>query len=213
MLLRRAGHGHRPRPGRGRRKAWARRSVNPPVSISNGSPGLAKEAMAQMRFVGIFPVLLGLLGAALGSQLPEFSQQYRQRLGGALGEIDRIVAEFDRDATGSGLNRDQALGEYSQASSEFLNARGKSVTATLARRDELRRQSLAIEQAPPLMRPFEVLRHPDPSILEGAWKQFEPAIPVTAAGLVWGALSAFVAWLFGLIVILPFARRRRRLRV
>jgi hypothetical protein len=161
-----------------------------------------------MRILSMFPVLLGVMGGTLGSQLPEFTQQYRQRLGGALGEIDRIVTEFDRDATGSGLSRDQALAQYATANNEFLNAQGKSVTTTLARRDQLQKQSVAIEQAPPLMRPFEVMRSPDPSIMEGAWKQFEPAIPVTAPGLVWGALSAFVGWLFGSIVILPFSRRR-----
>jgi hypothetical protein len=161
-----------------------------------------------MRIVSTFPVLLGLFGGALGSQLPEFTQQYRQRLGGALGEINRIVTEFDRDATGSGLSRDQALAQYATANNEFLNAQGKSVAATLARRDKLQKQSAAIEQAPPLMRPFEVMRSPDRSIMDGAWKQFEPAIPVTAPGIVWGALSAFVAWLFGSIVILPFSRRR-----
>jgi hypothetical protein len=168
----------------------------------------AKEVWASMRIVAIFPVLLGLIGGAFGSQLPEFTQQYRQRLGGALGEIDRIVSEFDRDATGSGLSRDQALAQYATANNEFLNAQGKSVTATLARRDQLQKQSAAIEQAPPLMRPFEMLRSPDRSIMDGAWNQFEPAIPVTAPGIVWGGLAAFVAWLFGSIVILPFSRRR-----
>jgi hypothetical protein len=165
-----------------------------------------------MRLAGIVPVCLGLFAGCLGSQLPEFSQQYRQRLGGALGELDRVLAEFDRDATVSGLSRDQALDEYSAAASAFLKSRGKSVTATLARRDALQKQSIAIEQAPPLMRPLEVLRAPDQAVMDGAWKQFEPAIPVTAPGLIWGGLAAFAAWLFGSIVILPF-RRRRPLRV
>jgi hypothetical protein len=158
------------------------------------------------------PVCLGVIAAGLGSQLPEFSQQYRQRLGGALGELDRVLAEFDRDAASSGLSRDQAMDEYSAAASAFLKNRGKSVTATLARRDALQKQSIAIEQAPPLMRPLEVLRAPDQAIMDGAWKQYEPAIPVTAQAVVWGGLSAFAAWLFGSIVILPF-RRRRPLRV
>ena len=46
-----------------------------------------------MRLAGIVPVCLGLFAGCLGSQLPEFSQQYRQRLGGALGELDRVLAE------------------------------------------------------------------------------------------------------------------------
>ena len=43
-------------------------------------------------------VAIGLLFALIGAQGPEFSQQYRQRLGGALDELSRIVAEFDADA-------------------------------------------------------------------------------------------------------------------
>jgi hypothetical protein len=33
----------------------------------------------------------------IGSQAPEFEQPYRQRLGGALEELNRIVSEFDTE--------------------------------------------------------------------------------------------------------------------
>ena len=36
---------------------------------------------------------VSLLLGALASQLPEFAQQYRQRLGGAIDELQRIVAQ------------------------------------------------------------------------------------------------------------------------
>ena len=60
-------------------------SLAPLILISLAVAGLynrdaAKEVRAFMRIAGIFPVLLGLIGGTLGSQLPEFSQQYRQRL-------------------------------------------------------------------------------------------------------------------------------------
>ena len=41
---------------------------------------------------------IGLLFALLGMQGPEFTQQYRQRLGGALDELKRAVSVFDADA-------------------------------------------------------------------------------------------------------------------
>ena len=43
----------------------------------------------------------GLAGALTLSQAPEFAQQYRQRLGGALDELRRVVADFDADAAKS----------------------------------------------------------------------------------------------------------------
>ena len=37
----------------------------------------------------------GLTGAAVSSQFPEFSQQYTQRLGGAVDALAVVVADFD----------------------------------------------------------------------------------------------------------------------
>ena len=36
------------------------------------------------------------------SQAPEFAQQYRQRLGGAVDELARIITQFDEDSARSG---------------------------------------------------------------------------------------------------------------
>ena len=41
---------------------------------------------------------IGLLFALVGMQGPEFTQQYRQRLGGALDELKRDVSAFNADA-------------------------------------------------------------------------------------------------------------------
>ena len=46
---------------------------------------------------------IGLLCGLIGTQWPEFSQQYRQRLGGALDELSRIVAAFDAEAASRSL--------------------------------------------------------------------------------------------------------------
>ena len=40
---------------------------------------------------------IAVLAGLIGSQAPEFAQQYRQRLGGALEELNRIVSEFDAE--------------------------------------------------------------------------------------------------------------------
>ena len=49
-------------------------------------------------FANKLALAIALFAALIGSQGPEFAQQYRQRLGGAVAELDRIVADFDAEA-------------------------------------------------------------------------------------------------------------------
>ena len=51
----------------------------------------------------------GAVFLAAASQFPEYSQQYVQRLGGAVDELRLVVADFDKSAAGVGLSRDAAL--------------------------------------------------------------------------------------------------------
>ena len=68
------------------------------------------------------------------SQLPEFAQQYAQRLGGAISELKVIVADFDRDAANSQLSREDAIFNVSRAAFEALkSSKGQilNISATL----------------------------------------------------------------------------------
>lgn len=51
----------------------------------------------------------GLCCALAASQFPEFSQQYKQRLSGAVDELAWVVERFDADAAALGMSRDAAL--------------------------------------------------------------------------------------------------------
>ena len=123
--------------------------------------------------------------AICASQLPEFAQQYRQRIGGAIDELGRVVAEFDRDASTSGLTRAQALDLHRQSTEALFRARGQSAQASIDRLDTLSRQQAEFESTSPLMQPF-VMTSSDGATLAGTWQVFKPAVPVTTAGLAWG---------------------------
>lgn len=139
----------------------------------------------------LLPTLLVMaLGAALLAQAPEFAQQYRQRLGGALDELRAVTADFERDAARSNLSRGAALGRMNMSTDDFVRDRGLSMSRTVARFERLERQAAALEAAPPLLRPVAVLRQPDGPVLRAAWSAFEPAVPLTAAGLTWGSIGA-----------------------
>jgi hypothetical protein len=53
--------------------------------------------------------ILSLMLALLLSQAPEFAEQYRQRLGGAIDELTAVVSHFEEDSLRSGYGRRTAL--------------------------------------------------------------------------------------------------------
>ena len=168
-----------------------------------------------MRALGrLLVVVAAALGGLTTSQLPEFAQQYRQRLGGALQELNRIAAEFEADAARNRLTRDEAVRTYTTSDDGFLRDQGASVATTLSRQQRLAEQQARLEASPPIMRPVVMLSYPDDDLLRGAWSDYEPAVPVTPAGFVWAAVGFF---LFGGLVslirqLIGAWRRRAQLR-
>lgn len=152
-----------------------------------------------------------LIGGVLFSQAPEFSQQYRQRLGGALDELRVIVTDFDKQSLQAGLGRENALALYAGSNESFLRDRGTSMRQTLDRYAALTTQQEELDRAPALARPFYVLKYPDPMIVENAWQDFVPGVPVSISGAAWTVAGAGMAALvFGIVTRLF---RRRGLRV
>jgi len=155
--------------------------------------------------------IMAIAGGLAGSQAPEFAQQYSQRLGGAVEELQAVVADFDADARRSGLDRDEALETYSRSPDVFLRDRGISMSEILARFSLLVRQKEELETVEPAMRPVVVMRRPDARIVEGAWRDFEPAVPLTTVGAIWTAagvaLLGFMTWILARVLRLALIRR------
>ncbi len=139
---------------------------------------------------------VALAVAAVFSQAPEFTQQYEQRLGGAIGELEPIVANFDADAQRSDLTREQALSLYGRSHEQFLKDRGKSMMEVFDRYDRLVRQRRSLQEANVLLRPVLVLYRADGRLVSEASRSYAPALPLTLSGLVYMALG------FGLAMVL-----------
>ncbi|AIC29206.1 hypothetical protein IE4771_CH04157 [Rhizobium etli bv. mimosae str. IE4771] len=142
----------------------------------------------------IIAIAAGLAGGTVFSQAPEFAQQYRQRIGGAIDELRVIVEDFHRQATEHQLDRQQALNTYAQSSDDFLRDRGVSMQSTIARYETLLSQQLKLGTAAPVAKPFVLLRNPDDVVFANTWRDFVPGVPVSFAGLVWGAIGFVSAW-------------------
>ncbi|MCI5096007.1 MAG: DUF2937 family protein [Rhodobacteraceae bacterium] len=157
----------------------------------------------------ILGVSFGLLGAATFSQLPEFTQQYTQRLGGAVDELEQFVAEFDTDAAQTGLSRGEALKQLAQAG-QFGAARAETITQTIARQERLSADLNALRSAGPWLRVVHAGRSADADIMQATYADFQPAVPLTAEGA--GFAAAGFAGGAGLLAVLRAMMRRLRRR-
>ncbi|MBX5130961.1 DUF2937 family protein [Rhizobium lentis] len=137
----------------------------------------------------IIAIVAGLAGGTVFSQAPEFAQQYRQRIGGAIDELRVIVDDFNRQAAQHHLNRQQALSAYAQSADDFLRDRGVSMQSTITRYEKLQLQQLKLATAAPVAKPFVLLGDADDVVFANTWRDFVPGVPVSFAGLLWGAIG------------------------
>ena len=152
-----------------------------------------------------------ILSGTATSQLPEFSQQYRQRLGGAIDALEDILADFNRDAERHGLTSAEAIARQKRSTDPFVRARGDSMLNAEIRLNRLKQQQVELQTAGPIERLVVFARGFDPQLAQATAEDFEPAVPITVAGLGSagaGALAGLV--LMRLLVGLARLGRRRR---
>lgn len=125
-----------------------------------------------------------LIVGAGAAQLPEYTQQYVQRLGGAVDALRDVTADFDASAKSAGLTREAALAQMT--GTPFLEARQQDMRRTFARYDSLSQQLITLQGAPAGARTLAILRGPDREVAAAAYAAFRPALPATAEGLLFG---------------------------
>ena len=151
----------------------------------------------------------GLVGAVALSQFPEFSQQYLQRLSGAVGELRIVVAGFDAAALASGRSREQALDQMQE--NGFEGDLKATLTRSIARFERLDADLASLRAANPLERLAQPWNMADKDLITETWIDFRPAVPATTDGLITAGIGFGGGWLAisGLWALIrrPFRRR------
>jgi hypothetical protein len=138
--------------------------------------------------------VMGVLMALVTSQLPEYLQQYRQRLGGAIDELQSIVASFDAEAAHQSLDRRTAIARFKSNSDRLVQEHGADMDDTIGRLGRLQAQARAFATAGPAEQILVLFEDLDPGIAARAYAAYEPAVPVTTPGLLSGLAGLIFGW-------------------
>lgn len=154
----------------------------------------------------ISAIIIGLIFAFAFSQFPEYAQQYEQRLGGAVDELTTIVADFDASAARAGLDREQALAEYDNSATGFLNERGVDMRRTIARQQKLFDHLVAVQNQDVFGRMVGMAQYFDSELSMRTLEAYAPAVPASVDGLIFLA-GGFVLGALGTSGVWQGARR------
>ncbi|MEO0914257.1 MAG: DUF2937 family protein [Pseudomonadota bacterium] len=158
----------------------------------------------------LLTLTFGLVSGLSVAQFPEFSQQYLQRLSGAVDALEEVIADFDRSASAAGLSREEALEELQ--GTVFLDRRQIDMGATIARHARLAEERERLKTSSALERLIATPRAADREIAERAWADYKAAVPATSEGVAFGAAGflagALVFRFLWSLLTFPFRRRR-----
>jgi hypothetical protein len=143
---------------------------------------------------------VGLLGGVAASQGPEFAQQYRQRLGGAIDELRRVVQRFDTDASANGHSREGAVDRLRTNPDNLVSRQGDAMRANIERLERLERHRQAFIEAGPFQRLVVTARDGDIDLMRAAYQDFEPALPATQEGVVAAGVGFLAGWSLAFLI-------------
>lgn len=152
--------------------------------------------------------VLAIAAGIVASQIPEFAQQYRQRLGGAIDELNRIIVNFDTDSARSGYDRTSALALMARNEEQLVRDQSLRMAETIVRQARLVAQQEAFDTGGAFVRLAAFAQDYDRPLVDSTFRDFEPAIPTTGEGIVIGA--AGFALVYILLRALGFIFRPRR---
>jgi hypothetical protein len=152
-----------------------------------------------------------IVGAIVFSQVPEFAQQYRQRIGGAVDELNTFVTRFDADAKSQGLTRNEALSRHLVSTDDLFKKRGVAMQDTIDRLDRLSVQQRAMTDPSSFVRLVNFATYADAELARNTFNAYEPAVPVTTEGGVMALIGAFFGWLIARLFGAPKRMLDRRL--
>ena len=138
-----------------------------------------------------FALLVALLFGFALTQVPEFVQQYRQRLGGAIDELSHTIARFDSDSAQQGLTESGGIDRLRANTDRFVQQRGTQMQDDVVRLQSLREAQSDFRSQGTIAQLGTLATHYDSVIAQGAFGDFKPAVPTSPDALGLG-LFGFV---------------------
>jgi hypothetical protein len=172
------------------------------VPIGAGASG---ASMILNRIALFFAFVFGFAS----TQAPEFWQQYEQRLGGAIDELQAIVTQFDNNAAAQHLDEAQAIKRLEANSDPLAQGQGAEEQRIVDRLARLKKAQAAFHSTNVVSKWIALAENFDPTVAERAYAAYQPAVPTTSDGFISGLIGFVVGWILTHVISLPVRHHKK----
>lgn len=163
-------------------------------------------------FLRRIALAIGLLCGLVATQAPEFAQQYRQRLAGAVDELSRVVGIFDDDAAKRSLTPPEAITRLENNPDPVVHDQGVEMQGHIGRLERLKAALAAFRDSGLWRRLIVLAGDFDFAAARKAWQDFEPAVPTSADAIAIGILGLIIGWAATHLFVWPVRRHLQKRR-
>ena len=150
-----------------------------------------------IRFLGsLIDRLFVVLGAFIGSQIPEFMNQYTQRLAGHVNELNRLVDNLQKIAGFSDKSLDQYIHKFITSTDPDFSRQGEFMQGVVTRWHELTFSLQALRESTMWNRPYVFISHLNADIANSTLRAFSPGFTLTIEGLCYAGAGLLIGYLF-----------------
>lgn len=157
-----------------------------------------EAAMGFIRLInGLADRLCVVAGAFAGSQIPQFMQQYMQRLAGHVEELQRVIDHLNQLAAHSNKTLNQYIYKFLSNSDPDFSRQGEFMQQMLIRWEQLSQALQSIVNSSMWARPYVLLTHLDYDIAHSTLHSFQPGLSLTIEGFYYtgiGLISGFLLY-------------------
>lgn len=135
-----------------------------------------------------------IMGALFGAQIPEFLQQYRQRLAGHVAELNRVLDGLRQLAKQSNKNLEEYIGKFMTNSDLDFARQGTFMQEMGDRWERLNEALVSLTSSSAWERPYVFLRDLQYEIARSTFHDFQPGVNMTPEGIGYMVLGAVLGY-------------------
>ena len=139
--------------------------------------------------------LFVIIGAFIGSQVPEFIHQYSQRLAGHVDELQRLLNQMSQSAHYSNKTLEQYIHKFLISSDPDFSNQGQFMHGMLLRWEELNQALNQLTTSSLLIRPYVFVKGIQYDIFRATLNSYQPGINFSIEGVCYVILGALIGWI------------------
>lgn len=135
-------------------------------------------------------------GAFLGSQIPQFMQQYASRLSGHVAELQLLIDQLRKVAAHSNKSLEEYIQKFLSSSDGDFAYQGKFMQGMVVRWEELNNALTHLAQSSAWTRPLVFVKDLQSDIAHSTLTSFQPGINLSLEGLCYAGIGCLLGWAF-----------------